>query len=237
MWLTAKNDEVERLASEEGYRPWDSRRVKVKEDFFDPKIRPGDWVKVEDHVLRKPVIRAEVIKYKPGFQKTVLIHAKITNADLDRGCAAQKENRKFISLLSGGLPGIEAGHLIADRLGGQSGRHDNYNFIPQYWRSNMAQIMLEDEVYNHVEKHGTAEVRARVLYHDTDPGYPYAVVFNVKGKGFYTGGSISFYISNPKSETDILQSYNGRKFDKEFEQFKKKWQERGSSVKKVKVEE
>ena len=193
----------------------------------------GPITHVEASPLRNPIWTDGTRLPTEETVRVELLQARITMDHLDAGRGAATSNRQFINNLGArGSEGFEAGHIIANILGGPAGAGRNFNIIPQYYRTNMAQVIVENLIYNHVRRMGTVsrghatEVRVRLLYDGPQTGYPYAIVMNINDNQFVDEngrrGPASYYIANHAGEAEILDIYRSG-YDPGFERFQRDW--------------
>ena len=133
--------------------------------------------------VNAPVENGPVIEYVQNEAGAVQwLHARITQDHLDRGTETNLAMRTFVRRL--GLQTDQAGHIIANRLGGLG--TVRWNIFPQNPRFNAGVFRadVEDLIYQHVRNNGPVEIWFRFDYDDWfHPNRPSRISYYIVGEG------------------------------------------------------
>ncbi|KAF6211117.1 hypothetical protein GE061_014231 [Apolygus lucorum] len=143
--------------------------------------------------------QAPIQTYKRGHRNRVeYIKAEIKKQHLDKGTGTNQKTRAYAQSMGG--RNDDAGHLIAQRLGG-TGR-DTYNIIPQNKNINRGawRNQVEAKIYNEVKAGRTIIFEVWPRYKTPTDTRPNAIVYQAKksnGQTFLKKNSIPNPPSSP----------------------------------------
>ncbi|BES98768.1 Hypothetical protein NTJ_11585 [Nesidiocoris tenuis] len=126
-------------------------------------------------------LKPPITGYKRGYKDRVeYITARIHASDLDKGTPPSAKSRAYAKLMSGGNAADDAGHLVAQRLGG-TGR-ETYNIVPQNRKVNRGtwRTKVEAPIYDDVKKGNVVIYQVWPQYADSRATRPYRLTYVAK---------------------------------------------------------